>query len=429
MKRSPQPKRQARSKTKPLKVANSNGDVIDVDAALLDVAIEEGSVTLPEILSDLQANRNEHANMLAETLKTTLVNLPDSKRAEAVSNFNLWIQTNADGLATKMRYVIGLPHEPGPAGFWGDIRESLIADALDVARAESDIRKRDELIHVAATHLARLNNPLAVERWKKHFASIGITADTLRQIIKKAQGEDNDDPVRQLINQAAESNDKESALRALFNRLANLSAFEMVKYRSEVQDRLGMTGAVFDGLLSQTRRMRGKSEIEDGQICYTGEALCNFAAEITHQLTIDDGQNAPSVRYTIAAKLADGKPLPAVEIDAEEFEQVSKWVPRHWGADGILYVSPSKAYQISRAMKEISRLIGLKRETVHTFTGWTNSPQAAPSPPMDSIPAFGLNSATTGSRIIVCPCRPPTPPNCAPPCSIRSRICLSPRCV
>jgi DNA primase catalytic core len=112
------------------------------------------------------------------------------------------------------------------------------------------------------------------------------------------------------------------------------------------------------------------SEIRNGCLYFRGDALANFAARITHQLTIDDGSNAPTVRYNLQAKLADGRNLGPVEIDAEEFEKVNAWVPRHWGADAIVYVGPAQFYQISRAIKELSR-DSMQRETVYTFTGWT----------------------------------------------------------
>jgi len=108
-------------------------------------------------------------------------------------------------------------------------------------------------------------------------------------------------------------------------------------------------------------------------LCYQRDPLANFSARISHQLTMDDGQNNPQVRYTITAKLDDGRPLSDVEIDAEEFEKVAAWVPRNWGADAILYDAPSKAYIISRAIKELSRNDGMKRETVYTHTGWANA--------------------------------------------------------
>lgn len=112
------------------------------------------------------------------------------------------------------------------------------------------------------------------------------------------------------------------------------------------------------------------SEIRNGMLHFRREPLCNWAGIITEQLTVDDGSNMPAVRYTVKAKLAEGKPLPDVEIDAEEFEAVPKWMARNWGADAILFIPPSQAYQISRAIKELSRASGMKRETIHTYTGW-----------------------------------------------------------
>jgi DNA primase len=113
------------------------------------------------------------------------------------------------------------------------------------------------------------------------------------------------------------------------------------------------------------------SEVRNGMLHFRGDALCNFEGHITHQLMLDDGANAPTIRYTIAAKLSDGKPLPPLELDSEEFETPQRWIAKHWGVDGILYQPPSQSYLIARAIKELSRSNGMKRETVRTFTGWT----------------------------------------------------------
>jgi uncharacterized protein DUF927 len=354
--------------SKPL-IVQHDGETINVDEALLDIAIESALMTLPEMMAHLKEGNKEHALMLGDELKGELVRLPDTKRASAISAMNVWIEANGNGQANTLRNIVGLPNESKrePLDL---IRESTIMSALEAAAQADTLSKRDDLIGAAVRHLARLKNPLAIERWKKPFARAGVTGKTLAKMLKEVEAEDDGDPVRALIQDAAESPDQEAALRVLFTRLATFSPFELVKYRQEVQDRIGLQGSLFDGMLTQARKLGSRAEIVDGMLHYQRELLCNFSARITHQLTMDDGQNMPKVKYTLEAKMADGRVMPTIEIDAEEFEEIRKWVPRHYGADAISFVPPAQMYRISTAIKEISRNDGMKRETVHTHTGW-----------------------------------------------------------
>lgn len=347
---------------------------IDIDAALLDVAMENMAFELPEILAALQGGNDKKAVLLADWLKENLVAQfqTNDTRAEAISNIGLWIVMNAGEHTAKLRDILGLPQDTNSDNAEGDIRESFISQATAEAEATTDTRKRDELIGRAIKHLARINKPLITERWRKELARLGVTADTFKQLWKAALTmADDADPVWSLVNRAAESSDREAALRELFETLSKLSGFEIVKYQGDIQDRFGLSAKMFEKLITETRRgSQSKAEIIEGRLCFQRDPLCNFAAHITHQLTVDDGSNMPTVRYTVTAKLAEGKPLPEVEIDAEEFEAVAKWVPRNWGADAIMFIPPSQSYQVSRAIKELSRVNGMKRETIHTYTGW-----------------------------------------------------------
>ena len=347
----------------------------DIDAALLDVAMENVALDLPELLAALQGGQKERAGLLADLLKERIVNdfKTAAQREEAISNVNLWIAANAREHASNMRHTLGIPQDaPGTGDDGADIRESFIAQAVAEAEGATDSRKRDELIGRAIHHLARINKPLITERWRKELSRLGVTADTFKSLWKSALTvADESDPIWSLVNRAANSDDREAALKELFESLSKLSGFEIVKYQAEIQDRFALSAKMFEKLLTETRRgSQSKAEVIEGRLCFQRDPLCNFAAFITHQLTVDDGSNMPTVRYTVQAKLAEGKPLPDVEIDAEEFEAVAKWVPRNWGADAILFIPPSQAYTISRAIKELSRANGMKRETIHTYTGW-----------------------------------------------------------
>ncbi len=110
-------------------------------------------------------------------------------------------------------------------------------------------------------------------------------------------------------------------------------------------------------------------EILDGRLVCYGEPLFGGIIRITHELVQDDGANPPKVLYTVQGELDDGQPLEAIEVRADEFDTM-KWIPRHWGARAIVMVSPSRTWQLRRAIQEISRH-ELSRERVYTYAGWT----------------------------------------------------------
>ena len=107
----------------------------------------------------------------------------------------------------------------------------------------------------------------------------------------------------------------------------------------------------------------------DGRMAYYGEPLCNFVAQITHELVQDDGMNTPTVLYTVAGQLDNGEALEPIQIKAGDFDRMN-WLSRHWGARPIVYTSPGRTWLLRRAIQEHSRA-SLVRERVYTFTGWT----------------------------------------------------------
>ncbi len=156
--------------------------------------------------------------------------------------------------------------------------------------------------------------------------------------------------------------------------LAALPETVRMTYIRTATDKLGLTRgdlkrvialAITNG--SDTHSM---ADVRNGQMCFLGEPLANFAAHITHELTLDDGENPPTCRYTLSGKLASGEPLRPLEIPADDFDSL-KWIAKSWGVRPILYVSSSQKHKITRGIQELSIANGLKRETVYTFTGWT----------------------------------------------------------
>jgi DNA primase len=140
------------------------------------------------------------------------------------------------------------------------------------------------------------------------------------------------------------------------------------RFYKPLQAKLGLSRKDINELIHKDNSNHVAGSVKDGQICFMGRPLGNFSARITHELMIDDGQNPPSVRYSITGALQTGQPLDTVDVPAEEFATL-KWVPRHWGARPVLHVSSGSYHEVSRAIQEISG--EMKRERVHTYTGWT----------------------------------------------------------
>ncbi len=172
---------------------------------------------------------------------------------------------------------------------------------------------------------------------------------------------------------AAPAYELEDHLDHLAQLVAQLPPGTRGKYIREICDRRRIsTRRDFRRLLAQYDRSQASAdgfEVRDGRLTYYGDPLCNFTARITHELIQDDGMNPPTVLFTIEGRLDNGERLEPIEVKAEEFDSL-RWIGRHWGARPIVYVPPGKVYLLRRAIQEASRA-DLKRERVHTFTGWS----------------------------------------------------------
>ncbi|MBC8505275.1 MAG: DUF927 domain-containing protein [Anaerolineales bacterium] len=159
----------------------------------------------------------------------------------------------------------------------------------------------------------------------------------------------------------------------LLDLLKQLPSEVAPRYLGRTQRALGMTRKELRTMISETERQDGKapvlSEVKDGQLHFLGKPLANFAACITHELTVDDGLNLPEVHYTIQGILSTHEPMRTLNVPAADFADM-KWIHRYWGARPILYVPRGNYYLVARAMQE-SSLEDMQRERVFTHTGWT----------------------------------------------------------
>jgi hypothetical protein len=109
------------------------------------------------------------------------------------------------------------------------------------------------------------------------------------------------------------------------------------------------------------RRRFGK----DGEV-FT-EALCNFTAQIEAETTYDDGSGEVQHCFRVAGKLADGRPLAAVDVPAGDFVTMN-WPIKNWGVAAIVSPGQGAKDHLRCALQEMSK--DAPRNIVFRQTGW-----------------------------------------------------------
>jgi hypothetical protein len=100
----------------------------------------------------------------------------------------------------------------------------------------------------------------------------------------------------------------------------------------------------------------------DGQVLVP---LSNFTAKVERDIVKDDGLNQIHV-FEISGKLADGRALPRIQVQAERFPSMS-WVSQ-WGVRAI----PSPGIAVKDHLRTAIQLesAGAKEEYIYTYIGW-----------------------------------------------------------
>ena len=93
--------------------------------------------------------------------------------------------------------------------------------------------------------------------------------------------------------------------------------------------------------------------------------LCNFIAEITHEVTKVDGQNSFKT-LLVQGQQSDGTYFPPVDIEASRFDSM-EWLMPHWGPKAIINVGPKSKDHVAAAIKSLSTY---EMKTVYLHTGW-----------------------------------------------------------
>lgn len=93
--------------------------------------------------------------------------------------------------------------------------------------------------------------------------------------------------------------------------------------------------------------------------------LCNFIAEITHEVTKVDGQNSFKT-LLVQGQHSDGTYFPPVDIEASRFDSM-EWLMPHWGPKAIINVGPKSKDHVAAAIKSLSTH---EMKTIYLHIGW-----------------------------------------------------------
>jgi hypothetical protein len=164
---------------------------------------------------------------------------------------------------------------------------------------------------------------------------------------------------------------KADGLERLAALVAQLSETERRVYVGKVADGdIDISRREFERMVKDRLPCGSESLIEiiGGRLSFLGDALINCAPRVESELIIDDGFNPPTIEYHILGKLPDGRELPAIDIEAGEFDGM-RWIGKSWGARAYMLVGSGKTHLLKRAILETS-LPTMTTQRVHTFTGF-----------------------------------------------------------
>ncbi|MDI6710853.1 MAG: hypothetical protein QME76_09295 [Bacillota bacterium] len=94
--------------------------------------------------------------------------------------------------------------------------------------------------------------------------------------------------------------------------------------------------------------------------------LCNFTARVERQISRDDGSGEAAMVFSISGTLADGRPLPALAVPAEQFGGMA-W-PLRWGVNAVVSAGMGAKERLREAVLLLSA--GASHERVFTHIGW-----------------------------------------------------------
>jgi hypothetical protein len=142
-----------------------------------------------------------------------------------------------------------------------------------------------------------------------------------------------------------------------FNKLSRKPVKAKAGHRPQTERPRSCPYSIVHGAISHEKQTR------DGPIV---TPLCNFNAAIVVEEVRDDGLER-QVCFALEGRLADGRPLPRVEIPAREFGGMS-WVTSTWGSKAIINAGFGAKDHLRAAIQFLSGEVPTR--TVFTHSGW-----------------------------------------------------------
>ena len=114
-----------------------------------------------------------------------------------------------------------------------------------------------------------------------------------------------------------------------------------------------------------------KKDPDSGKEWTAAEVLCNFAAYITAEITLEDGTGEAARVFELEGTRADGRPMnpPRVTVSAAEFGGMA-WAVGRWGAAAVVHAGQGKKDKARVALQLLSGARGIAERVVYQHTGW-----------------------------------------------------------
>lgn len=117
--------------------------------------------------------------------------------------------------------------------------------------------------------------------------------------------------------------------------------------------------------------------VKDGSLCLVIQhedgtdfkPLCDFAVEITAELSKDDGSGRVSKEFLIKGQTKGGQDLPPAQASAKEFDGMG-WIRREWGTRVSLNAERKYYSHLPNAILARSQGLGIEQRKIFTHSGW-----------------------------------------------------------
>jgi len=179
------------------------------------------------------------------------------------------------------------------------------------------------------------------------------------------------------VYKGAGPDEQPQALERFLTALGALTPQDLALLRGRLADLAGMTQQTLKELLKTTAKddpetwapsISSTYRVVNGALCRMTSngprTLANFAATITNELRLDNGDEI-TTEYQIAGATESGLRLPVARVPAADYNDMS-WIDQHWGVSAV--VAPGKKADTAAAIKLLSQ--GAETMNIFTHSGW-----------------------------------------------------------